>query len=312
MERNKQATAVGRGPSVRRWGLLAAALISGWAALWLVRPDAGNLSGTESPRERPGAAAMDLGGVYLCPLDFQYAAYASGEHYYPPNHPLVPDPNVKPEGCFGSPGDAEASGYTLALPPYASQVVDGIYLEFMPKLERQCLRAANRLGFRVPCPTLLPNPGPGSTPPRCGDPTSFGIYTGPPCVYAGAFFVLDQAGFAVPPGYPTNAFGGPRLMLVAFRPRDARRGFEVRYQLACPDGEPLGTTSVLPQNGAQPLPATFVRCPILMPPPLAQHVILQWRQDAILYEVAVQSDTPANRRLLEAIASSVQIIGPPG
>jgi hypothetical protein len=56
------------------------------------------------------------------------------------------------------------------------------------------------------------------------------------------------------------------------------------------------------------LPATLLTCPNGAPP-LGGHVFLRWSLLGIVYEVASNGDIPSNRRLLEGIASNMQIIG---
>jgi hypothetical protein len=292
------------------------AVLAGWSTLWVLGQfgEEGLRSARPSPTppaSAGGRAPLVTGSVYLCPPGWPYAAYAArAYHYYPPNHPLFPDRQVQPDRCYATPTRAEKAGYTLALPPQGSVIVDGVYLVPMDyqTFELMCDRASRRLGFAVPCPMLMPNPGLGSGPPRCGDPASFGRYTRPACVYDRAF-LLDQAGFAVPPGYGAGAFGGSHLVISAFRRKALGADPDARYALECPETRRVGWVQLSVPDLDQDVRAVLLTCPS-GPPPLGGHVILRWSQSGIVYQVALNGDIPANRRLLEAIASSMQIIGP--
>jgi hypothetical protein len=294
---------------VMRFALAGAALVAAWSALWVLgrlggeRPES-ILTSPMPPTGQTGRAPLATARSYLCPPGWAYAAYEGRANgYYPPNHPLFPARVVRPDRCYSAPAEAEAAGYTLALPPPGGLVVDGVYLVFV-NLDRQCGRAAARLGFRVPCPTRLPNPGSGSQAARCGDRSSFGRITRPPCVHEGTF-LLDQAGFGVPPGYGAGALGGSHLVITASRGEDPGVAPPV---LGCPDARVVGSIIVRPLNANRYLPALILVCPegVL---PLDEYLILGWTESGVVYQVALNGDIPTNRRLLEAIAANMQMVG---
>jgi hypothetical protein len=287
-------------------GVVVAAV---WSALWLV-----GRFGEEKPgvppsrapvRAQGGRAPLVLGSAYLCPPGWPYGAYAArADHYYPPNHPLLPARVVRPDHCYSTPEEAEEAGYTPALPPPGGLVVDGVYLVLV-NLDQECLRAASHVGFRVPCPTRLPNPGAGSRSARCGDRTSFGRFTRPPCVHKRTF-LLDQAGFGVPPGYGAGALGGSHLVITASRGEDPGIAPLV---LECPEARVVGSIIVRPLNANRYLPALILVCPVGVLP-LDEYLILGWTDAGVVYQVALNGDIPTNRLLLAAIAANMQMVAP--
>ena len=304
---------------------LGLAVAAAWTALWLVRgnEETQPTDGSASPSPSgsvAGEAPQRYGSIYLCPLDAPYRAYAArGYHFYPPNHPLLPDSKERPDRCFASARDAVAAGYSAALPPIGWREVSGVYLmpasEFDPDgaFGQACLRAARHLGFAVPCPTLLPSPGLGQDPPRCGDLTSFGWTARPPCVIQQSFF-FEEAGFAIPPGYGYAGAGSPRsdLVIVAFR-----RGQHVNplegLNFQCGGARTLQKLSVDRSLVRRPpIAGRLLLCPEeeLFLPPLAGHLILSWAQDGIVYEVAVYGDTQTNRDLLTLIGAGIELVEP--
>jgi hypothetical protein len=114
---------------------------------------------------------------------------------------------LRPVACYQTTMLATAAGYPPAPPPAGTLEVGGVYLTPTgQRLHRRCQQAADRLGFPVPCPTLLPALSPGAVPPT-------------PCdqrfrCQAGAGFVLEEDGFVVPPGY-LGAAGQAHGRLVA-------------------------------------------------------------------------------------------------
>ncbi|MGH2554994.1 MAG: hypothetical protein ACRDHO_04670 [Actinomycetota bacterium] len=298
--------AMERGRSVR-FALAAVALVAVWSSLWLLGRLGDTTPGTTpsspGPTGRSGRPPLATASSYLCPPGWPYAAFeARANRYYPPNHPLFPARVVRADRCYTTPEEAEAAGYTLGLPPPGGLVVDGVYLVFV-NLDRQCGRAASRLGFRVPCPTRLPNPGSGSQSARCGDRSSFRL-TRPPCIHEGNF-LLDQADFGVPPGYGAGALGA-HLVITASRGEDPGVAPAV---LGCSDARVVGSIIVRPLNVNRYLPALLLVCPegVL---PLDEYLILGWTDSGVVYQMALNGDIPTNRRLLEAIAANTQMVGP--
>jgi hypothetical protein len=223
----------------------------------------------------------------------------------------------RPDRCFSSAQDAVAAGYSAALLPIGWREVGGVYLqpqwEFDPDgtLGQTCFRAARHLGFAVPCPTLLPNPGPGQDQPRCGDPTSFGWTTHPPCVIQQSFF-FEEAGFAIPPGYGYAGAGSPRsdLVIVAFRRGQHENPLE-GLSFQCGGARTLQKVVVDRSLVRRPpIGGRLLLCPEADVRFLAGHLILRWVQGGIVYEVALYGDSQTNRDLLSAIGAGIELVEP--
>jgi hypothetical protein len=254
-------------------------------------------------------------GVAICPFDAPYRAYLDlGRHFYPPNHPLLPAATVLPDRCFATDDDAERAGFALALAQQGSQVVDGVYLvsAYVEGINDACIRAANRLGFPVPCPLVLPNAGPGVADPGCGQ----SILGNVGCVYADAF-VFEQSGFAVPPGYGTEGppgFGPQTDLVIAAYP--VTRGAtappleglgDARTALGCPAATLLDEvpTIGLPEMASD---ARFFECPAEFYPPVGGSEILRWREGGIIYQVSLIGLTETNRRIAEVLVANMGLV----
>jgi hypothetical protein len=118
---------------------------------------------------------------------------------------------------------------------------------------------------------------------------------------------LDQAGFGVPPGYGAGALGGSHLVITASRGRDP--GVAPRI-LECSGARVVGSMVVRPLNVTRYLPALVLVCPAGVPP-MDKYLILGWTDSGVVHRVALDGDIPTNRRLLEAIAANIEMVGPP-
>jgi hypothetical protein len=132
-----------------------------------------------------------------------------------------------------------------------------------------------------------------------------GRFTRPPCVQE-LTFLLDQAGFGVPPGYEVGAFDGSHLVITASRGEDPS---VAPGPLRCLQGRIVGSSVVRPSNATRYFPALILVCP-QRDRPSGKYLVLGWSDDGVVYQVAVNGDVPTNRRLLEAVGSNLQIIGP--
>lgn len=278
------------------------ALGGGWLILWLAGPPPGLLPYDPlDPRmdnALPGELPIAQGRTFRCRFVSGYSAYHSERLYYPPNHPSRPPSAVAPERCFASATDAEGSGYSLAPAPPGGEVVDGVYLVPVD-LVHQCELASRDLGFPVPCPASLPNPGWGSDPPDCNRAPFR-----QPCVFDGAF-VLDYPGFAVPPVYLGAGVEGPHLVVSAFDPADPRVDPEGLW-LGCPGGEKVSSMT-LGLGGGRSVRAQLVDCPVLWLPH-GGHLLLRWSEGGVAYQVSVHGHSSTNERLLAAIAPGIVLV----
>ena len=132
----------------------------------------------------PGTTPVSLGAIWRCPLAAPVPAFAD-LHSYPPGHPAAPPSRTRPAACYPTTAQAAAAGYPPAPPPAGSLEVSGVYLTPTGRwFQQRCQQAADRLGFAVPCPVLLPAMSPQAVSPNPCD-RQF------PCLRGGPF-VLDQ------------------------------------------------------------------------------------------------------------------------
>ena len=281
------------GPSPRslperlgRWrGRLATLAVVGtaWALLWLapVRPGGDGAGLPEGPGEPAQAAATGCTGVA------PYVAYDAGRRFYPPAYP-GPLPEGRPDRCFPTAEDAAAAGFRVAPPPPGWVVVEGVYLGPVD-LTAGCRRGAARVGFAVPCPTLLPHPSPGA-PATCPSANRAAVVA---CAARGVF-LLEQR--EVSGDVVTSS------VVLAF---PSARG------PGCRRAEPAGRTQVrfpAGRDGRYRL-ADFERCPDPASPH-AGRLVLTWSEGAITYQASLEGPERVVYRVLPALASSMRLVRP--
>ncbi len=280
-----------RGP--RLVGLIAAVLLV--AALIITgRVQSGAERRPPAPPDRAAAAAAPyrIGSSVRCPLARPVLAMSNGNSY-PPGHPAHPPQEAMAVACYQTVEQASTAGYRPAPLPAGTLELGGVYL--VPtgsRLQRQCQRAADRLGLAVPCPRLLPTGSPGSLPPRVCD-RRYVCGKGLP-------FVLDWEGFAVPPGYVgvgRQALGHLVIAATGGRPQ---------FPLACIGERMVATVKV---HG---MPARLLQCPSNSHG-FSLHgggVLLRWSQRGVVVMVSLQGWTPLNQRLVQALAAHLQFMPP--
>jgi hypothetical protein len=154
----------------------------------------------------------------------------------------------------------------------------------------RCQPAADRLGFAVPCPGLLPIPARGTTrPDLCGQDAPCDGDTG---------FILRLEGFQVPAGYfgiDKQAQGA--LELTAF---SARRPAGV-VNLACETERRIATVAV------QGTRAVLVGCPGWS---TSGQMTLRWTQAGTRVSVSLQGTSAVNQALLTALATHLRLVRP--
>jgi hypothetical protein len=287
---------VARGP--RLVGLVAAVLlvaalvITGRVQSWAPPPP-------PAPPDRTDAAAAPyrIGSSFRCPLARPVLVMSSG-HSYPPGHPAPALQGATAVACYQSVEQASTAGYLQAPLPAGTDELFGVYL--VPtgsQLQRQCQRAADRLGFAVPCPGLLPTRSPGSAPPRVCDRRH--EYEVDGCG-KGLPFVLEWEGFAVPPGYIGVGKQPLGHLIIA-----ATKGTP-RFPLACPGERTVATVKV------RRMPARLLRCPSNASG-YSLHgggVLLRWSQRDLVVMVSLQGWTPLNERLVQTLAAHLQFMPP--
>jgi hypothetical protein len=277
-----------RGPTLL--GVVAAGVLVGALVVtgrWQHHPS------SAPPAPVPSAAVVttpvSLGPTWACPLAAPVPGFAD-HHSYPPGHPATPPRTLRPVACYSTAGQAAAAGYPPAPPPAGTLAVGGVYL--VPtggRLQRRCQAAADRVGFPVPCPALLPAMSPNAVPPA-------------PCDQRFACeqdygFVLEEDGFVVPPDYvgPPGQEAG-RLVVAAATDR-------AEPVVACEGQErPVATVTV---HGR---PGRLVDC--LGAGLYYDSVLVRWRERGVVMVVSVRGHTRLQRELATTVAEHSRPVAP--
>jgi hypothetical protein len=272
-------------------GVLAAALLI--AALVITGRSQNLAGGRPAPSVSSTAAAQApyrVSGGYRCPLGRPVLALADG-HSYPPGHPTRPPQDARATACYQTLAEAAAAGYRPAPLPSGALEIGGVYLAPTDRAFRsRCQLAADRLGFAVPCPGLLPTSAPGTAPPKL-------CRTQVPC-RRGQGLVFQQEGFVVPPGY----FGVDKqsqgsLELTASRTRQSTGVVD----LGCGTEQPIGTVRV---QGSR---AVLAGCHGWSS---SGQVTLIWKRAGVDISMTLQGASAVNQQLLIALATHVHLVRP--
>jgi hypothetical protein len=250
-------------------------------------------------RQAAVEAPYRVGDRVRCPLGRPVLATSTGRSY-PPGHPASPPRDAAAVACYHTAAQATAAGYPPAPLPPGTLELDGVYLVSTPaQLRRQCRRAADRLGFAVPCPRLRPVALSGAPPPTvcvgrrpCGDPEP-----GLPDPEPG--FLYLASGFVVPSGY-VGGFGdsGARLAVAAAERPTA-------FAVACAGARPVAPARVRGNRGR------LLECP----PESGAHrggTLLRWRERGTTMAVSVTGHSGLHRRLVLALAARLELVPPGG
>jgi hypothetical protein len=278
-----------RGPTTL--GVLAAALLI--AALVITGRSQDRIGRPPSSSTAPTAAAdtpYRLDGGYRCPLGRPVLAMADGRSY-PPGHPARPPPDARAVGCYQTPQEAAAAGYRPAPLPAGALVIGGVYLAPTDRaLGSRCQLAADRLGFAVPCPGLLPTSAPGTAPPElCGRES--------PCDRGRGFFFRWE-GFEVPPGYLGVDKQPQGSLEITAAPTRQPTGV---VNLACETERRIATV------GVQGRRAVLVGCPGWSS---SGQVTLRWSQAGTRISVSLQGASVVNQQLAVALATHLRLVRP--
>jgi hypothetical protein len=271
-------------------GVLAAALLL--TALF-VTGRWQNLAGGPPPSPTGPTAAQApyrLGSGYRCPLGRPVLAMADG-HSYPSGHPTKPPKDVGAIACYQTPEEAAAAGYRPAPLPTGALVIGGVYLAPTDRAFRvRCQLAADRLGYAVPCPGLLPTSAPGTAPPElCGKQVS--------CRRGqGLFFQRD--GFEVPPGYVGVGKQRQGSLQLAASPTHRPTG------VADFNCEPEGSIVSIQVQGNR---AILMHCSGWSS---SGQVMLSWRQAGVDISMSLQGANVVNQQLLIAMAAHLRLVRP--
>jgi len=283
--------------------LIVALLITG---RWMNR---GGGPGPSAPPAGSGPANSQapyrIGGKVDCPLLWPVLAM-SNHTSYPAGHPTRPPASATPVACYQTTARAASDGYAPAPLPAGALEIGGVYLAQTSRgFRARCQQVADRLGFAVPCPGLLPTAPPGSPPQRlCDEPAT---------CRRGQVLRFLQGGFVVPPGYVGAPGGYSALWIVATPTRDATGGLALQCQhqrrIATPTTH--RTRGVLVACSDDPQRSAF-----------GGSVLLRWSQQGTVVVVGVLDWSDAsrwsdasgwsdvNQRLVVALADHLRLVPP--
>jgi hypothetical protein len=232
---------------------------------------------------------VSLGAIWACPLLAPVPVFAD-QHSYPPGHPGAPPSGTRPAACYPTTAKAAAAGYPPAPPPAGTLEVGGVYLTPTDRwFQGRCQQAADKLGYAVPCPALLPATSPHAVPPEPCDQQF-------PCLPGGAF-LLDHDGFVVPPDYVGVAGQAQGRLVVAA----ARRADD--SATVCGDRERLVAT-VTPHG----LAGQLLECS-----GAGLHynsMLVRWRERGTVMAVSVLGHARLQEQLALTIAEHTRVIPP--
>jgi hypothetical protein len=304
---------VGLAGSPKALGMLAAAVLI--AALVLTGHVLNDSSG--SGRRPPAASSSTpiaaasiqapsrIGSKVDCPLLWPVMAM-SNHTSYPAGHPTRPPPSATPVACYQTTARAASAGYAPAPLPAGALEIGGVYLAQTSRgFRARCHQVADRLGFTVPCPGLLPTTPPGSPAPRlCDQPLT---------CRRGQVLRFLQGGFMVPPGYVGAPGGYGALSIVATPTRDATGGLA----LQCQDERRIAMPTVHRSRGVLAACSDDPQRSAL-----GGSVLLRWSQGGTVVVVSVLdwsdpsrwSDasrwSDVNQRLVVALADHLRLVPP--
>jgi hypothetical protein len=236
-------------------------------------------------------APTRVGGKAECPPDWPVLATFDHLSY-----------RLSAQAARGRPGGRllpdRRAGRPLRLrahpPPPGVLEVGGVYLLPTGKGFRdRCRRTADRLGFAVPCPQLLPAPPEGLPPPRLCDGTVL-------CT-PGRLLMFAQD-FVVPFGYGgIDGHGVMLLVATPGRPLAGELGQQCRRELG------IGETSVY---GSRAMQATCTDEP--RDSFFASSELLRWSIGDTFLVMAIGGQSQVNQRFAVAIADHMAMAAPRG
>jgi hypothetical protein len=240
-------------------------------------------------------APYRIGGRMVCPLGRPVLA-ASDRASYPPGHPGHPPPDARPVACYPSVAQAAAAGYPPAPLPAGAVELGGVYLAPTSRSFRvRCERAADQLGFAVPCPELLPTAASGTAPPE--------LCEGRRSCSGEVVFTVNDDGFLVPPGYlgvAKQPQGHLVIMAAPHRPTVPRQPNDV---LGCYSDHPFARATV---HGTR---AVLLRCPTGSALN-SGHTLVLWSQRGVDMAVSLHGWSKLNQRLVLLLAAHAHLSSP--
>jgi hypothetical protein len=275
-------------------GLAATVLVAALALTGLVLP-----GGSSDPRPAASPtrtsvstqAPYRLGGKIECPPAWPVLAM-SNHTSYPAGHPAKPPATAAAVACYQTTAKAASAGYAPAPLPAGALEVGGVYLTPTSRRFRaHCQQVADRVGFAVPCPELLPTSPPGLPPPR--------LCQQPPSCQRGQLLVFSQD-FVVPFG-AVGAPGGYGVLSMITTPTRTGAG---RVGFQCPGERRIATPTI------QRTPAVLTACQYDAPWVLGGSLRLRWSQHDTVVVVSVPGPSEANQRLVATVADHLRLVRP--
>jgi hypothetical protein len=273
-------------------GVATVVLVAALAVMGLVLHGSSNPRPAASPTRTTTISSIKapyrLGGTVQCPPDWPVLAM-SNHTSYPVGHPATPPATATALACYQTTAKAATAGYAPASLPAGALEVDGVYLTPTSRRFRvHCQQVADRVGFAVPCPGLLPTSPPGVPRPRlCQEPFM--------CQPRQVLVFLHD--FVVPFG-AVGAAGGSGSLLITATPSSGSGG------LQCPGERPIATPTV------QQTPAVLTACQDDAPSVLGGSLRLRWSQHDTVVVVSTPGPSQANRRLVVTLADHLRLVSP--
>jgi hypothetical protein len=233
-------------------------------------------------------APYRLGGKVQCPPDWPVLAM-SDHTSYPAGHPAKAPASATAVACYQTPANAASAGYAPVPLPAGALEVGGVYLTPTSRGFRvDCQQAADRVGFAVPCPGLLPTSPPGVPRPRlCQEP-----------FMCRPRQVLVRFHEFVAPFGAIGTAGGSGSLLITATPTSGSGG------LQCPGERPIATPTV------QQTRAVLTACQDDAPSVLGGSLRLRWSQHDTVVVVSTPGPSQANQRLVVAVADHLRLVRP--
>jgi hypothetical protein len=283
------------GPKMLGWAL-AAVLVAALALTGrlLYGGDSGSRPPTSpAPTTANTQAPYRIGNKVECPPNWPVLAMANHTSY-PAGHPAKPPSTATAVACYHTAAQAASAGYAPAPLPPGVLEVGGVYLTRTGRgFRARCQQVADRLGFAIPCPGLLPTPPPGVPPPRLCEEQSM--------CRRGQLLLFTQEAFVVPFGY-VGAPGGYGGLSVVATPA---RGTAGPSELRCQNERQIATLTVqgiwgvLTTCSDDPQGSSF-----------GGSVLLRWSQRGTLVAVSVLGHSDVNPRLVVALGNHLLLVQP--
>jgi hypothetical protein len=241
------------------------------------------------------AAAVSLSGGHtasiplprggaLCPVGYEYLAYASLKRVYPPNYPGALPRNARGTSCYVSEQAAQTDGYATAPTPVGDTRLGPLYVAGVSAGVRgTCQRARRLITVAVYCPRRLPVPWIGSN--------------GNDCPRTQCPLLRITGTFRAPSSYVGSAPGEGEMTVWAASAKQ-----QAVYDLGCLPGARPISHAVLDGRAA-----TWYECPILAD---ITSAVLEWRVGSEVYGITASGPADLSRRLVEYVAAHLTRLAP--